>query len=391
MSPFDSIPELPPDPIFGLSATFKADTRPNKFTFITGYFRGENLRTPVLRSIAEAEKSLVSQKSAKEYLPIHGDQEYIDALGKLVFGEGYKKDQIFGIQTVGGTGALYMAGCLASLWTNQIAISNPTWPNHWGIFSAAGLKTEAYPYYEHKKLQFDWCVEKFQNLPERSCVLLHTNCHNPTGMDFSKQQWQQIVELFEKKKLFPILDMAYQGFSGTPDEDAFPARLFLAKGQEFALTYTCAKNFSVYGERAGALFVVSNSPKELSAINSQLTHIARSTYSNPPMHPALLVKTVLNTPELCKDWLSELGEMRKRMGSIRKAFVELISGRDPEGGWEEAGKGHGLFCCSDLSPAAVQRLRDEKALYLAADGRINLTGLNQNNLEQFVSALLEVK
>lgn len=391
MSPYTSIPELPPDPIFGLTASFKADPRPNKFTFITGYYREENLRTPLLKSIAQVEKELVSQKLQREYLPIHGDQEFIDELGKLIFGEGMKSDRIFGIQTVGGTGALYLAGRLASLWTNQIAISNPTWINHWGIFSAAGLKTEGYPYYENKKLQFDWCIEKFENLPERSCVLLHTSCHNPTGLDFSKEQWQEIVEVFEKKRLFPILDMAYQGFAKTPEEDAFPARLFLAKGHEFALTYTCAKNFSIYGERGGALYVVANSPKKLAAIASQLNSMARSIYSNPPMHPAYLVKTVLKTPELRKMWLDELEQMRKRMIKIRKDFIALISSKDPQGGWEGLAHGHGLFCLSELSPQAIQRLREEKALYLAADGRINLTGLNQGNLEQFVDALLKVR
>ncbi len=391
MSPYESIPELPADPIFGLSASFKADSRPNKYTFITGYYRGENLRTPILKCIEEVEKGLIPQKLSKEYLPIHGDQEFIDELGKVIFGEGMKGDRIYGIQTVGGTGALYLAGRLANLWTHQIAISNPTWPNHWGIFSAAGLKTEGYPYYEKKQLQFNWCIEKFQTLPEGSCILLHNCCHNPTGLDFNKEQWLQIAEVIEKKRLYPILDMAYQGFSKSPEEDAYPARLFLSKGFEFALTYTCAKTFSMYGERGGALYVVANSPKTLSAISSQLSNIARCTYSNPPMHPALLVKAVLKTPELRKKWLDELDEMRKRMVKIRNDFVTLISNKDPSGGWDEIGKGHGLFCSSDLAPEAIQRLRDEKALYLAADGRINLTGLNQTNLEQFVDALLEVK
>jgi aspartate/tyrosine/aromatic aminotransferase len=390
MSPFESMPELPPDPIFGLTATFKADTRQNKYTFITGYFRGENLKTPLLKSVDEVEKGLVAQKYSREYLPILGDQEFIDELGKLIFGK-ERRERIFGMQTVGGTGALYLAGRLASLWTNQIAISNPTWPNHWGIFSAAGLKTEGYPYYEHKKLQIDWCLEKLETLPAGSCVLLHTSCHNPTGLDFTREQWLQVAELCEKKRLFAILDMAYQGFSKTPEEDAFPARHFLSKGLEFALTYTCAKNFSIYGERGGALYVVADSPKKLDVISSQLSAIARSIYSNPPMHPALLVKTVLKTPHLYQNWLEELEQMRKRMIKIRKDFTAMMVSKDPEGGWEEVGKGHGLFCCSELSPDSIGRLRDEKALYLAADGRINLTGLNQNNLEQFVDALLAVR
>lgn len=391
MSPYDSIPLLPPDPIFGLAKDFKADPRPDKYTFVTGYYRGESLRTPLLKCIEEVEKGLIPQKLSKEYLPIHGDQEFIDALGELIFGEGMKADRIFGIQTVGGTGALYLAGRLAGLWTNQIAISNPTWPNHWGIFTAAGLKTDGYPYYNKKTLQFDWCIEKFLTLPERSAVLLHTGCHNPTGLDFTPEQWRRVLEVLEKKQLYPILDMAYQGFHKTPAEDAYPARLFLSKGIDFALTYTCAKTFSMYGERGGALYVVSNSSKSLAAIGSQLNHIARGIYSNPPIHPALLVKTVLKTPQLRTMWLDELDQMRKRMREIRKDFIDLISSRDPGGEWEKLAKGHGLFCSSELPPEAVIRLREEKGLYLAADGRINLTGLNHKNLEQFVDALLSMK
>ncbi len=391
MARFDSISETPPDPIFGLSAQFRADSRSNKCTFITGYYRTETLETSLLESVAEAESFLTKQKLARNYLPIDGDQEYIEEIGKLTFGPMWDKKRICGIQTVGGTGALYLAGRLATHWTDQIAISSETWINHWSIFTLAGLKTKSYPYYENKALQFEKTVEKLHSLPKQSCLLLHTNCHNPTGFDFSQEEWKEIAEVCKKNELFPILDMAYQGFSAELEEDAFCVHLFMEKEIEFALTYTCAKNFSIYGERAGALFIVAYSEKARSAIRSQLKMLARGSYSNPPMHAAMLVKTVLQTPEWNKKWREELKEMRNRMRSIRKDFVDAISEKDPNGNWEALRNGRGLFCLSELSTEAIETLREEKALYLAVDGRINLTGLNQDNLKPFVDAIVAVK
>ncbi|NGX38086.1 MAG: Aspartate aminotransferase [Chlamydiae bacterium] len=391
MHPYDQIRELPADPIFGLSAKFKADKRPGKFTFVTGYFRKQDLTTPVLDTVAEAEKRLAEARHKREYLPIDGDLEFATEIGKLAFGSHWDPEKIYGLQTVGGTGALFLIGKLAKAWTNVIAISDPTWTNHWGIFTLAGLKTEPYPYYANRKLQFDGCVEKLQSLPKGACVLIHTNCHNTTGFDLTKEQWQELCALVEKKQLYPILDMAYQGFSATPDEDAYGPRLFFEKGLNFALTYTCAKNFSIYGERAGALFVVDQSSKNLRAIKSQIKAQIRGCYSNPPIHAAAIVKTILKSSDLKAKWLKELEGMRKRMHAVRNAFVDLLVQKDPEGNWEPIRQGKGLFCCSDLSSKAVTRLCEEKALYVAVDGRINLTGLNDQNLEQFVDALLEMQ
>jgi len=233
-------------------------------------------------------------------------------------------------------------------------------------------------------------VEKLRALPERSCALLHTNCHNPTGLDLSTEDWKVISALCKEKRLFPIFDMAYHGFTGEIDEDAFAPRLFLEEGHEFALTYTAAKNFSLYSERVGALFVISDSAENIPAIRSQLKSEARRIYSNPPFHGAHIVKTILQMPALKKLWLEELQEMRERIEKTRAAFTKLLCKKDPEGRWEALKKGKGLFCMSGLAPEAIERLRTEFGFYVLFDGRINLTGLNSQNLPTFVDALIEV-
>ena len=388
MSPYDSIQELPSDPIFGLSAKFLKDPRQNKYTFVTGYFRGDNLVTPVLDTVAEVELALAKERMKREYLPISGDKKFCDLLGHLIFGGRYDESEMAAIHTVGGTGALYLAGRLATHFTDQIAISQPTWSNHWNIFTHAGLKTEPYPYYLDRKLHFDWCLEKLNSLAERACVLLHTSCHNPTGMDLTKEQWMELSALMKKKRLFPLFDMAYLGFSGEPDDDAFAPRYFFDEGHAFALTFTAAKNFSIYSERVGALYFAGD-PKKMEAVRSHVMASIRGSYSNPPVHGACIVKRILSEPELKKRWIEELKGMRKRMDGIRARFTDLLTKKDPNGGWEFIRNGKGLFFFSELTPKSIEKLRVEKGLYIAEDGRVNLTGLNDSNLELFVDAFLE--
>jgi len=385
MSFFDQVPEAPSDPIFGLVAAFKKDPRPEKYSLIIGYYRNEQLKTPVLDCVAEVEKSLAEQKISREYLPIEGDSEFVAEIGKLVFGSHWGKAPIGGVQTLGGTGALYLSGLLSRHWTQQIAISELTWANHWRIFSTAGLKTEAYPYYKEETLQFESCMEKLRSLPAKTSVLLHANCHNPTGFDFSKEQWEELSQVFKTKNLFPIFDMAYQGLGNSLDEDAFAPRLFLEQGHELALTYTCAKNFSYCSERVGALFFVGHSLEKVQAVESHIKIHIRGRYSNPPFHGSRVVKTILQTAHLRKKWLEELEGMRQRIQAIRKQLAKAL------GNNQTILKGKGLFYYPGLSPDAIQFLREKKGLYVASDGRINVTGLSEKNFDLFVKAFLEAK
>lgn len=371
MSFFDSFTEAPADPIFKLNGMYKADTRPDKLSFIIGYYLDENLKVPLLKSVAKAEEHLVKQKLPREYLPIEGDKELVTEIGKLVFGS---EKEMMGVQTVGGTGALYLAAKVVKQWTEVVAIPDPTWVNHTGIFSLAGFKCETYPYYDRGELHFEEMVKKMRSLPEGSAVLLHTNCHNPSGFDLSHKQWQQLSDLFKKRRLFPLFDMAYQGFSDEPEADAYAPRLFLDEGHEFALTYSCAKNFSLYSERVGALYVVSNNRDKIAALHSQVKRNIRGIYSNPPSHGATIVKRILKSEQLRTEWLEELAQMRKRMEKMRALFADVMQA-------EFVRKGKGLFCLTNLPYATIERLRSEEAIYIAEDGRINLTGLTEENLK----------
>lgn len=386
----DKVPEAPSDPIFGLVASFQADPRPEKVNYITGYFLGEDLQIPSFAAVKEVEKMLAEQKKNLGYLPIEGDKEFVTEIGQLVFGSSFEKEKILGVQTLGGTGALFLAGVIAAYWTDLVAIPDPTWVNHWTIFPQAGLKVESYPYYLQRKLRFDLFLDKLKTLPKNTCVVLHTNCQNPTGYDLSKKQWEELSALMQQRELFPLFDMAYQGFSDTCEADAFAPRLFLERGHEFALAYSCSKNFSLYGERVGALFYVAPSAKIATKVTSRLKAVIRSVYSNPPTHGERIVKTILQTKTLRKSWEEQLAQMRKRMQSSRTALVEALCAKDPEGGWEYLQKATGLFCYPDLSKHLVEKLREKYAIYLPVGGRINSTGLNGKNLPPLVEALIQV-
>lgn len=387
MSLYDAVPSAPPDPILGIGEAFGKDPRPDKLTLVTGYFRDSNLSIPLLRAVMQAEQQIAKEQLRRPYLPIEGDRQYIDLIGELAFGERYDTDLICGFQTVGGTGALCLCGRLISHFSNQIAISKQTWANHWNIFKGAGLQTPPYPYYEDKTLRFDQMVAAFDVLPQKTAVLLHAGSHNPTGCDLSHEQWKELAQLVKRRRLYPVVDMAYQGFAKEPYEDAFAPRLFIEEGIEFALTYTASKNFSIYGERAGALYLVLADSALYGQVASQLKVAVRQLYSEPPHHAAAVVKGVLRDPKLKAQWLEELGEMRERMSKVRADFVSMIGRKDPRGNWERFASGKGLFCLLGLNVDAVERLRREWGIYVTAGGRINLTGLNETNLERVVDAI----
>lgn len=390
MSLYDSIALLPPDPIFGLGELYQADTRPDKLTLVTGYYRDQDLKVPLLDTVAQVEKRIAEQKLCREYLPIEGDSEYIRFIGELVFGGDYDETLIFGLQTVGGTGALRECGNLIRTFSKQIFVSDYTWANHRNIFKGARLDVFSYPYYANKKLLFEEMLKAFEGLEKGTPILLHANSHNPTGLDLSEQQWKEVAALVKNKELYPVIDMAYQGFSKEPHEDAFGARLFFDEGIEFALTYTCSKNFSLYGERAGALFFVLSDSKWMENVKSQVKASIRQSYSEPPVHSAEIVKGILKDAALKAHWLEELSQMRQRLYKVREDFVSLISHKDPEGNWDNLKNGTGPFCNTELSAESVEKLRVEKGIYTTGSGRINLTCLNLINLERVVDAILSV-
>lgn len=396
MSFFEHVPLAPPDPILGLTVAFRSDPRETKVNLGVGVYRNENLHTSVQESVKEAEEFLLKTEKNKEYLPIDGERLYLEQMGSLVFGKENwieEKGRIACFQTVGGTGALKTGGTFLKEEANGgVWIPNPTWPNHRGVFTHCGLKVEEYPYYDKQGRCFDFekmkgCLEK---LSPGSIVLLHAACHNPTGCNPTEGQWEALCALFKEKQLIPFFDFAYQGFGLGIEEDAKSLRSFLRHGIEMCVSVSNAKNFSLYGERAGCLFIVSNSEKIAEKITSRVKQMIRVNYSNPPMHGAKIVAHILSTPELRSKWEVELSEMRARILSMRLLLTEGLVSHCKKVDFSPMGKGTGMFTFTGLDSFQVERLRVHHGIYMPSDGRINVCGLNRENLEGVVKAIMSV-
>jgi aspartate/tyrosine/aromatic aminotransferase len=396
MSFFERVPLAPPDPILGLTLAFQNDLRKNKINLGVGLYKTEDLRTPVLESVKSAEVALLDGEKSKEYLPIEGERLYLDQLGAIVFGKsvwGKERARISSFQTVGGTGALKVGGTfLKEEVDQQLRISMPTWPNHRGVFSHCGLKVEDYPYYDKKRHAVDFekmtaCLEK---LPPGSAVVLHASCHNPTGCDLLIAQWKSLCELFKKKRLIPFFDFAYQGFGRGIEEDGEAIRYFLSQEMEMFVAVSNAKNLSLYGERVGGLFIVSESAKIAQRITSRVKQVIRTNYSNPPMHGAKIAAQVFGTPSLRKQWEGELEEMRRRILAMRLLLAQKLAEKAKNVDFSHIQRGIGMFGFTGLNKLQVARITAEYGIYMPSDGRINVCGLNLINIDYVVGAMVAV-
>lgn len=397
MSIFEKVVAFPPDPIFGLANRFKKDKNPNKVDLTVGIFRDENLATHTLRSVQDGEKVLQKIEKDKLYLSIGGDEVFVKESQKLIFGEAFCKNArglLFGAQTVGGTGGLRLCGeFLAREVTKKVYISDPTWPNHRGVFEACRMEVETYPYYnkENHILDFDGMIDTLSRAPERSSVVLHACCHNPTGCDPTDSQWKEVSTLFLKKKLVPIFDFAYQGFGRGIEEDASAIRYFANAGHEMFVAASYSKNFGLYGERIGCLSVIAKNEQLLQNLSSVIKRLARVNYSNPPRHGAGIITTVLQDAGLVEMWKGEVEHMRSRITEAKNEFVNALSrqfGKDKFGFLKRR---YGLFSMLGLEEEQVERMIDEYGVYLTRSGRINLTGLNEKNLPYVIEAIIKTR
>lgn len=368
----------PVDPIFGLQAEFNRDLRPHKINLTMGVYQNEKLETPVLESVKAAEEFLIKEEKTKTYLPIAGDKSYVEQVGRLVFGDFFwlhESKRICGVQAVGGTGALRVGGELICQEVgNKIVFSDPTWPNHRGVFTRCQMQMRPYPYFDKKGLCFDRTMERLKMLVPGTAVVLHACCHNPTGFDFSMEQWKELLELFQKNGILPFFDFAYQGWGKGLEEDAAAVRLFANSGIEMLVAASQSKNFGLYSERIGALFVVTKSEERAGVVLSKLKTIIRGNYSNPPRHGAAIVSHILSTPKLKSLWEKELEAMRNRINTLRQNLCEKVVDSSL------IAKGQGMFCLSGLSSEDVERIKKESAIYMTSYGRMNLAGLNEANL-----------
>ena len=397
MSLFSAVEMAPRDPILGLNEAFNADTRATKVNLGVGVYYNEEGRIPLLRAVAEAEKARIEAHAPRGYLPIEGIAAYDSAVQKLLLGadsELIAAGQVITTQAVGGTGALKTgADFLKRLLPNAVvAISDPSWENHRALFESAGFPVQNYRYYDaatHGVNQAGM-LEDLRNLPARSIVVLHACCHNPTGVDLSLDDWKAVLEVLREREHVPFLDIAYQGFGEGIDEDAFAVRLFAASGMPFFVSSSFSKSFSLYGERVGALTIVTGSKEEAGRVLSQAKRVIRTNYSNPPTHGATVVASVLNSPELRALWEEELAGMRDRIRSMRMAMVEQLAALTDKRDFSFVARQRGMFSYSGLTAEQVERLKNEFGIYAVSTGRICVAALNQRNLPAVTQAIAKV-
>ena len=397
MSLFSAVEMAPRDPILGLNEAFNADTRTNKVNLGVGVYCNEEGRIPLLRAVVEAETIRVAQHASRGYLPIDGIAAYDQAVQKLLFGNDsplIASGRVLTTQAVGGTGALKIgADFLKQLLPNAVvAISDPSWENHRALFETAGFPVQNYRYYDAATHDVNRAglLEDLNALPNGSIVVLHACCHNPTGVDLSPADWNNVLEVVKAKGHVPFLDMAYQGFGDGIDEDAAAVRLFAESGLTFFASSSFSKSFSLYGERVGALSIVSESKEESARVLSQVKRVIRTNYSNPPTHGASVVAAVLNSPELRAQWEAELAEMRLRIRGMRTQMVETLAKHAPQRDFSFVGRQRGMFSYSGLSVEQVHRLRNEFGIYALDTGRICVAALNQSNIKAVTDAIVQV-
>ena len=382
----------PADPILGVTEAFLADQNPRKVNLGVGVYYDDNGKIPLLECVRHAESERLKTSPHRGYLPIDGLAAYDSAVQTLVFGKESKS--IVTVQAIGGTGGLKVGAdflkCInpdAEVW-----ISEPSWENHRQLFEAAGFTVKSYPYYDAKThgLDFPGMMRALQALPAGSIVVLHACCHNPTGVDLSQENWRAVLEMVRLRGLIPFLDLAYQGFADGLEADAYPARLFAEAMTPVFLSSSFSKSFSLYGERVGALSVVTASPEEALRVLSNLKRVVRTIYSNPPTHGSEIVATVLNNPQLRALWDRELGAMRERIKAMRKRLVDSIQSRAPGLDFSFVLKQRGMFSYSGLTKEQVRRLREEYAIYAIDTGRICVAALNSKNVDHVADAIAKV-
>ncbi|KAI0274656.1 glutamic oxaloacetic transaminase AAT1 [Gloeopeniophorella convolvens] len=397
VSTWSNVPAGPPDPILGVSEAFKADKDPRKINLGVGAYRDGDGKPYVLNAVKKAEEVLRNSNPDKEYLPITGLPEFTKNAAKLAYGADsapFKSNTIAVTQSISGTGALRIGGAFLGRFyphSKVIYLPVPSWGNHTPIFRDSGLEVRGYRYFDKKTvgLDFEGLKEDLKNAPEQSIVLLHACAHNPTGVDPTPAQWKEISDLVKEKKLFPFFDMAYQGFaSGSTDRDALAVRLFISEGHQIALSQSFAKNMGLYGERAGAFSLTTADPEEKARVESQLKIVIRPMYSNPPLHGARIANTILSTAELYSEWETEVKGMADRIISMReRLYNELTHTHKTPGEWGHVKSQIGMFSFTGLTPPQTKALAERAHIYMTADGRISMAGLNGNNIDYFAESV----
>jgi aspartate aminotransferase len=393
---FANLEKLPPDPILGVTTAFRADPARGKIDLGVGVYRDGRGETPIPAAVREAEREVLAAQRTKTYVGPAGNLDFNRLIVELALGPvaAGLRERTATIQTVGGCGALRLGAELirASQPGAVIQVSDPTWANHEPLLGTSGLQLERYPYYDPvtRGVAFDAMCDHFTRLPPGSIVLLHACCHNPTGADLAPDEWRALGDVIEARGLVPFVDLAYQGFGDDVESDVFGLRHLASRVPQLLLAVSCSKNFGLYRERTGALAIVAGSPSVAAAIATHQARTARRMYSMPPDHGAAIAARLLAEPGLRAAWLGELGEMVARMKALRALLAGRLASRRPDLDFSWVTRHRGMFSLTGLGAAAITELRDRHHLYLPPDGRINIAGVSEANVDRVAESLVAV-
>ncbi|MEX2481844.1 MAG: amino acid aminotransferase [Gammaproteobacteria bacterium] len=393
---FEALQPLNPDPILGLMAAFREDARTQKIDLGVGVYRDEAGATPIMRSVADAERRRFETETTKSYIGPAGTPEFNVAARDLMFGSGHtvlRDKRVAGVQTPGGCGALRVAAELVKRARPQttIWVSNPTWANHVPLLGNAGLQIREYAYYDQARhgLDADAMLAALGKVPRDDVVLLHGCCHNPSGVDLEAEHWARIAELANERGFTPFIDLAYQGLGDGLEEDAAGVRIMAEACPELIVASSYSKNFGLYRERVGALQIVNPDTRQTGIVQTQLGSVVRGIYSMPPAHGAAIVEIILNDEALHEAWITELDGMRERINGLRDLLAQRLTaatGRD----FGFIREQRGMFSFLSVSAAEVRRLQEEFGIYMVDSSRINVAGINGANIDYFIDAMAKV-
>jgi aspartate aminotransferase len=390
---FQQLERLISDSILGLMAQYRADPFKQKVDLGVGVYRDLSGNTPILDCVRSAEKEVLAAQTTKSYVGAAGREEFNSAVEELVLGPAHatRRDRrARTLQTPGGCGALRVGAELikAAAPNAVVHLSDPTWGNHAPLLGDCGLKLERYPYYDAAahELRFESMLQRLQAASAGDAVLIHACCHNPTGADLSPAQWQAVADLLERRGLVPFLDMAYQGFGASLDQDAAAVRMVVERVPEALIAVSFSKNLGLYRERVGALIVVSENAARADAVQSHMLHIARSIYSMPPDHGAAIAARILAQPPLRGQWLEELEAMRTRIQDMRTLLANRLQAVTGDNSFDFIRTQHGMFSLLGVSRQAVERLREKHHIYMTGDSRMNLAGIMPDNVTYVAEA-----
>lgn len=390
---FSQLELAPRDPILGLNEAFNADVRLDKVNLGVGVYYDENGKLPLLKAVQAVEAKRLANQAPRPYLGIEGFAPYIAGVQKLLFKDSaiLEQKRAVTVQSLGGTGALKLGADFLKHFgpSKTVAISRPSWENHKALFEFAGFDVQEYTYYDANTqlANAELMLQDLNNLPNQSVVVLHACCHNPTGADLTAEDWQKVVQVCIEKQHIPFLDMAYQGFADNLQDDMLAVNLFAHSGLPVFIASSFSKSFSLYGERVGALTILTSNSDESAKVLSQLKRVIRTNYSNPHTHGAFLVASVLNDDALFAMWDEELAGMRTRIKAMRQA---LVAGLNDTKDMNFVLKQRGMFSYSGLTAQQVERLKQEFAIYAVSTGRICVAALNNNNITKVIDAIKQV-